>query len=204
MSVTLFVEGGGERLLNIQCRKAFHDLLTHAQFEGRLPKVVVCGPRTNAFTRFKAALHDRKEGDYPILLADSEDPIAAIHQPSNAFGAWQHLAKRDKLRRPRTAKGDQAQLMATAMETWLVADPNALSSYFPGMNQGALPANANLETLQKQDVMTVLNRAASNSPKRRYDKGRDSFELLGRVDPAVLQAKLLHFQRFIDALDAHL
>ena len=72
------------------------------------------------------------------------------------------------------------------------------------MNQNALPSGVRLESRRKEDVSAALGNATSPSPKGRYDKRRDSFDLLGRVDPVDLKRELPHFRRFIDALDAHL
>ena len=203
MSVLLYVEGGGNRAeLKSQCRRGFHDLLTRAGFAGRLPRVVACGPRNAAFDRFETALGGAR--DYPVLLVDSEGPVASANQTHNPSGAWRHLDSQDGWQRPKVAQDDQAQLMVTCMETWLVADRSAVDSHFPGMNQNALPSSVGLESRRKEDVSAALDSATSPSPKGRYDKRRDSFDLLGRVDPVDLKRELPHFRRFIDTLDAHL
>ena len=194
MSVLLYVEGGGNRAeLKSQCRKGFHDLLTRAGFAGRLPRVVACGPRNAAFDRFETALGGAR--DYPVLLVDSEGPVASPNQPHNPSGAWRHLDSQDGWQRPKVARDDQAQLMVTCMETWLVADRTELASHFPGMNQNALPSGVRLESRRKEDVSAALGNATSPSPKGRYDKRRDSFDLLGRVDPVDLKRELPHFRR---------
>ena len=204
MSVTVYVEGGGTRAeLKAQCRRGFQELLTKAGFRGRLPRVVACGSRGVAFDKFKTAL---REGDeYPILLVDSEDPVAPDNQPDvNPSGAWMHLAQRgdDRRKRPSGANDDQAQLMVTTMETWLIADGQALKAYFPDMK--ALPWDSELESRGKRDVSRRFAEATQRSSKGRYDKGKHSFDLLGRVDPAELRRLLPHFRRFVEALDSRL
>ena len=203
MSVTVYVEGGGTRAeLKAQCRHGFQELLTKAGFRGRLPRVVACGPRHVAFDRFEIAL--RNGNEYPILLVDSEDPVADANQPDvNPSGAWTHLNERDLWQRPPGANDDQAQLMVTTMETWLIADRSAFSAYF-GINENALPRDSALESRSKQDVLNKIEDATRRSSKRRYHKGNHSFDLLGRVAPAELRRWLPHFQRFVAALDARL
>ena len=88
--------------------------------------------------------------------------------------------------------------MVTVMETWLVADRSSLATHFR-MNASAFLPDADLESRHRQDVLDSLHNATDN----RYRKGSVSFEVLSKVNPAVLRAKLPHFQRFIDALDAH-
>ena len=195
------MEGGGNKAADSHCRQAFHTLLEKAGFKERLPRVIPCGGRDQAFDDFTTALNGHSS-HYPILLVDSEDPVAEANQlPDNPSGAWQHLASRhtDSLHRPDGALDDQAQLMVTAMETWLVADRSTLASYFHGMKAGTLPPDVDLESRDRKDVLEKLENATDG----RYRKGSVSFEVLGKVDPAVLQGKLPHFQRFIDTLNAH-
>ena len=202
MSVTVYVEGGGDSAeLKAQCRKSFQKLLDNAGFGGRLPKVVPCGPRNRAFSSFQRAL---RNGDgYPILLVDSEDPVADADRPDvDPSGAWRHLAKRDDWARSSDARDDQAQLMVTTMETWLLADRRTLITYFPNMNANALPPDADLENRRKPDV--ALRKATQSSSKGRYHKGNHSFDLLGKIEPEKLKIKLPHFRRFVETLEAKL
>ena len=204
MSVTVYVEGGGDSAeLKGQCRKGFQKLLANAGFGGRLPRVVACGARNQAFRNFKRALHD---GDgYPILLVDSEDPVAeADRSDANPSGAWRHLSRRDDWTRPSGAKDDQAQLMVTTMETWLLADRQTLIAYFPAVSASALPPDADLESRRKPDVTAALRNATQSSSKGRYHKGNHSFDLLGRIAPEELKSRLPHFRRFVETLDARL
>ena len=204
MSVTVYVEGGGDSAeLKGQCRKGFQKLLANAGFGGRLPRVVACGPRNRTFRNFERAL---RNGDgYPILLVDSEDPVAEIDRSdANPSGAWRHLSRRDDWTRPSGAKDDQAQLMVTTMETWLLADRQTLIAYFPAMSASALPPDADLESRRKPDVTVALRNATQSSSKGRYHKGNHSFDLLGRIAPEELKSRLPHFRRFVETLDARL
>ena len=206
MSVTVYVEGGGDGAgLKARCRRGFQELLKNAGFGGRLPRVVACGSRGVAFDKFETAL---REGDtYPILLVDSEDLVADANLPdAEPGGAWRHLAQRDDGgQRPPGANDDQAQLMVTTMETWLIADRQAVIAYFPDMNKNALPPDSELESRRKSDVIDDgLRKATQRSSKGRYHKGNHAFDLLGRVNPDELRRRLPHFQRFVAALDARL
>ena len=202
MSVTVYVEGGGDSAeLKGQCRKGFQKLLAKAGFDDRLPKVVACGPRNRAFHDFERAL--RKGNGYPILLVDSEYPVAdADRTEADPSGAWRHLAERDGWTKPSDAEDDQAQLMVTTMETWLLADRRTLITYFPNMNANALPPDADLENRRKPDV--ALRKATQHSSKGRYHKRNHSFDLLGKIEPEKLKAKLPHFRRFVETLEARL
>ena len=203
MSVRVYVEGAGYSALDTKCREGFQKLLTKAGFRGRLPRVVPCGSRNDAFDKFKSALG--RQDEYPILLVDSEDVVADANQPdANPSGAWTHLAQRDRWDRPAGAQNDQAQLMVTTMETWLLADRQKFIAYFPGINRNALPADSDLESRSKEDVADALRNATQSLSKGRYHKGDHSFDLLGEVDPAELRRRLPHFRRFADALELRL
>ena len=204
MSVTVYVEGGGDSAeLKGQCRRGFQKLLANAGFGGRLPRVVACGSRNRAFRNFERALRD---GDgYPILLVDSEDPVAeADRSDANPSGAWRHLSRRDDWTRPSGAADDQAQLMVTTMETWLLADRQMLITCFPAMSASALLPDADLESRRKKKVYNALRNATQSSSKGPYHKGSHSFDLLGRVRPEELKRRLPHFRHFVATLDARL
>ena len=200
----MYVEGGGDRTeLKAKCREGFRKLIAKAGFENRMPRVVACGSRSAAFDRFRTVL--QSTDDHPILLVDSEDPVADANQPdASPSGAWQHLFERDNWARPDGAGDDQAQLMVTAMETWLLADRQALAAYFPNMNANALPSDTGLEDRRREDVLQALENAARPSSKGGYSKGRDSFALLAQANPDALSSRLPHFRRFIETLEAHL
>jgi hypothetical protein len=180
----LFVEGGGDHnpTLASECRRAFRTLLDRAGLQGRMPRVVACGGRRNAYERFCTALHDQADGDVAILLVDSEAPVTAT-------SPWEHVKHRqgDGWDRPAGASDEQLHFMVQCMESWFFADPATLKAYFgEGFSESALPARARaLEDLPKDSVLTALEHASQHSrPKGRYRKGRDSFAILERSDPA--------------------
>ncbi len=196
MSVKLYVEGGGNsKQLRIQCREGFHKLIGKAGFAGRMPRIIACGPREEAYSAFRTAA---TLPGVAILLVDSEDTVAAST-------AWDHLQLRDGWRRPPGTDADQAQLMATCMETWLMADRAALRTFFgSNLQESALFPIGGLEARTRQDVQDRLEHATRNCGRdRSYAKGERSFRLLSQVDPQQLGG-LMHFQRFIDGLNRYL
>ena len=204
MSVRVYVEGGGDRAeLKSRCREGFAKLLAKAGFAGRLPRVVACGSRNAAFDSFRTAL--RSTSDYPILLVDSEDTVRDANLPdADPSGAWRHLSERDGWTRPDGAEDHQAQLMVTSMETWLLADRQALVAYFPNMNTRALPPDTELENRRRQEVLSALENAARPSTKGNYSKARDSFAVLAQANPDALKNRLPHFRRLLETLETHL
>ena len=176
--VKLFIEGGGQgSRLNRLFRTAWRDFFLAAGLHGNLPRIVRGGSRNETFEQFMAAVKEARPGELPILLVDSEGPVDANHS------AWQHLRHTDGWERPAGARGEQAFLMVQVMETWFLADRDALRNYFgPSFQAGRLPRQRELESIPKDAVLQSLA-AATADCNRRYDKGIVSFEILGRVDP---------------------
>jgi hypothetical protein len=199
VSSTIYLEGGGDaRDLQIRCREGFRKLLERCGYAGRLPKLVACGGRGATFDAFKTALASARKGDFVALWIDSEDPVADIEAP------WEHLRKRDGWEKPKGATDEQVLLMTTCMETWIVADRVTLAEHYGAkLQKSALPKLHNLEGKDRntiQDALTGATRRCSNA----YTKGKRSFEVLGKLDPAVLRAHVPSFARVCRILDASL
>ena len=112
-----------------------------------------------------------KDKEIVFLLVDSEEPVSVGDWSNYTSEAWDHLNARDGWERPRDAQDDQAHLMATSMETWIIADRIALRRFFPHINENALLPVSNLEDRQRDRVLDSLERllrakAANDSTKR--------------------------------------
>lgn len=129
--VKLHVEGGGNsKKQQIDCREAFRKLIQKAGFSRpHEPQITAWGGRDNTFSAFsKAVKYDR--GVYHILLVDSEEPIEQGDEDPDSYLAWKHLKNQDGWDRPKETNADQSQLMVTCMETWIMADREAIKSVF--------------------------------------------------------------------------
>lgn len=121
MNVKIYIEGGGDsKSQHVQCREGFRKLFENAGFAGRMPWTVAGGGRGSTFDAFKTAAAIGSPDTVPMLLVDSEDPVTA---PT----AWGHLQARDGWECPANITDDQAQLMVTCMETWIMADRAAMN-----------------------------------------------------------------------------
>ena len=191
MTTHLFVEGGAKGNLAKQCRGAFGSFLQKAGVARQGFQVIACGSRGDAYSKFGSAV---RKGQAAILLVDAESPVTAA-------GPWQHLRQSDRWNRPRGATDDQCHLMVQIMESWFLADADALESYYgQGFRKQALPGNPNVEQVPKQDVLDGLDRSARNTRKRNYSKGKDGFEILASLDPAKVRSASTYAERFINAL----
>jgi hypothetical protein len=170
VSVSLYVEGGGDsKRLKNACRRSFGKFIERAGVSMNMLRIEVCGSRGNAYNDFRRALAGKENA---MLLVDSEVPVTAQ-------GPWEHLKAGDNWDRPTGASDGQCHLMVQAMESWFLADRQALGEYYgPGFQSSALPPNPSVEQIPKQDILDGLSRAARSTPKGTYNKGVQSYEIL--------------------------
>ena len=194
VTATLYIEGGGEgKDLRARFREGWKKFFDSAGVGGRT-KIVRGAGRRQTFDRFATAVSDSSPGTLPFLLVDSEGPVVPGHS------VWQHLHARDGWPRPEGAGDDRAFLMVQVMETWFLADREALRSYFgTGFGENALKAWRNLEDVPKSTVFEALGRATA-SCRKRYSKGRVSFELLAQIDSARVAAACPHAKALLNEL----
>ncbi len=207
MKVKIYVEGGGDsKELHSRCRRGFRKLIERAGFVRRMPAVVACGGRGNAFDLFRTAATSGDPALYPMLLLDSEDPLTESADERTSAVAWYHLESRDGWMRTDDMEDDQAQLMVTCMGTWIMADRTALRTTFgAALRMNALLPEMNLETRPRREVQQALETATKDCGRdKAYRKGRKSFQVLEQLDPITLRRHLPYFQRFVDALNRHL
>ena len=171
MSVKLCVEGGGDRkTLRRNLRRGLGKFIEKAGLQGKMPRMVACGSRNDAYHSFRTA-QDR--GEPAMLLVDAEGPVSTSEP-------WQHLKARDGWNRPDGATDDQCHLMVQVMESWFLADADALESFYGrDFERRALPARPNIEQVSKRDVRNGLASATRNTTKGSYDKGAPQFRHSG-------------------------
>jgi len=190
-AIRLYVEGGGPGSY-AKCRRAFKALFLKVVPDKEVT-VIACGARDDALSDFGLALSQRPHENLYVLI-DSEAPVVDGHGPIR------HLQAEGK--QVRGAQEAQVHLMVECMEAWFLADRSCLRTYYGNrLDEGALPGNPNIEAVNKTEVLRGLARAARNTPKKRYDKGRDSFELLSRIDPSTLRRAAAHAERLFAAAE---
>lgn len=198
VNTKIYIEGGGEgKYLEICFQKAWTKFFKAAGLEGRMPRPVRGKGRKNAYDLFCTALAHARKGETPLLLVDSEATVQPDHS------VWQHLKVRDNWDKPPKADDRHAYLMAQTMETWLLADPEALQIYFGNdFKPDKIPAWLELEKVAKADVFAALVRAAVACKEKSYAKGKISFEILSAVSPQKVAEKCPQAKRLLDFLKA--
>ncbi len=156
--------------------------------------LVACGSRTEAYRRFRKAVEDAGPGEIKVLLVDAEELVTG--------GPRNHLSERKEDKWDLGFVSDAAiHLMVQVMETWIVADPEALARYYGrGFNSAKLPKRTNLEKEPKLRVANALKDATRQTGKGPYHKIRHASELLKRVSPARVKERCPHCKRLFEEL----
>lgn len=200
--IKLYVEGGGEhqRDLADSCRRGFSEFFGKMGFL-KHPRIIACGTRRQAYEDFCTAVKQANSEDLIFLLVDSEDPVSG-NSP------WDHLYQRkeDRWRKPSGVSDEQAHLMVQCMEAWFLADRDALVKYFKkGFSQAALPAVARpIEEISRYEAYDSLKKSTKDRGKNVYEKGRDSFGILGLIDPQKVTIASAWAKRLEDTLRKNL
>lgn len=196
------MEGGGnstgeKNLL----RKGMNEFLRGLREEVQKNKwkwqLVLCGSRQETYDAFRHARNHARKGEIVILLVDAEAPVtvptSVEHLRTRRSDGWD-LNGVDK---------NHVHLMVQVMETWIVADSNALAVYYgQGFRANALPSRQNLEEEDKTVVANALNRATERTQKGGYHKIRHAADLLALIDPAKVRARCPHCAKLFNALGA--
>ena len=195
MSVCVYVEGGGNsKALKSDCRKGFSKFIEKTGMSGRMPGIVACGSRNDALDDFKTAI---ASGQSALLLVDAEESVKAP-------GPWQHLKNCDNWNRPEGATDDQCHLMVQVMESWFLADRDALKSFYgKGFRMEVLPKNQTIEQVSKRDIENRLEQATRDTKKGGYykNKGKHSFAILAELNPAKVSCNSPYAARFLNELE---
>ena len=196
------MEGGGEgknarSALRLGMDAFLHELKVAARKAKWNWNLVCCGSRERTFHAFREA-QKSNDGTMIVLLVDAEEPVHG--SPVN------HLKARDGWE-IHEADQDIIHLMTQVMETWIVADSEALSNYYGnGFRRNALPKASDLETVTMADIGRALERATRDTQKGRYHKIHHASDLLGRIDPDRVRQRCAHCKRLFaligEAIDA--
>ena len=194
--ILIFMEGGGDgRGSKTALRQGMDVLLAPLKSAARSKalrwELTACGSRTDAFREFRNEINAGKDA-FVVLLVDAEAPVSMTPK--------QHLASRDGWEIDFVDE-DAFHLMVQVMETWLIADADALATYYGReFRRNVLPRRENLEDVPKRDVEQALNCATERTAKGRYHKIKHASALLREIDRCKVRKHCHHCDRLFKAV----
>lgn len=178
----MYMEGGGDsKEGKARLRQGMSEFIRKVVSQKKPGwKVVTCGSRNDAHDAFQNANYTSPE-NFNMLLVDSEGPVA---QPPRT-----HLIQRDRWKL-RGVSEESIHLMIQVMESWIVADPDAVASYYKEHFLGkALPRAVNLEGVEKERIYDALKHATAKTQKGEYHKIGHAAALLEAIDPGTVRRR---------------
>ena len=157
-------------------RRGFSEFFGNVARLARRPRMIA--GRGTPVRDFMAGIH-RNPSSVNVLLVDSEGP-------NDGNLATCIKSRKDWNRDIGSAVGDdQLHFMIQVMETWFLADRDAVRTYYGRqLREGRLPSNPAVEQIGKQDVIQGLEAATRATQKRTYHKTRHAPQLLAKLDAA--------------------
>lgn len=203
-AVHIYVEGGGaSKVTKTKLREGFSsflkDLRDIAQSQSIEWRVIACGGRNAACDDFCTAVRISPEV-FNALLVDAEGPVVArTSVPGHQL--WQHLKQHDGWDCPQGVDDAQCFLMVQSMETWLIADKQAIKTFYGhDFLQNALPRTVNIEAIDKKTLLEKLEHATAKTQKRQYHKTKHAFDILRNADARVVRQAASHCDRLFVTL----
>jgi hypothetical protein len=95
--------------------------------------------------------------------------------------------------------------MVQLMESWFLADPDALAQYYrQGFVSGLFKPWSDVESIPKADVETILHDATRKTQKGKYHKTAHAPHLLALISPDRVRQKSPHCRRLFERIPAML
>lgn len=195
--VRIYVEGGGDcRATKSRVREGFAGFLRELVEIARAGhvrwSVIVCGGRQTAFEAYETAKRQHPEAAN-VLLVDSERPVTG--------SACEHLRQPPDGWAVTPAEQEHLQLMVQTVEHWLIADLDAVESYYgQGFRRNPIPANVSIEAIGRSDLERGLRAATQDTKKGPYHKTRHCPDLLRTVESSKVREACPHCMRVFRTL----
>lgn len=193
--VRIYCEGGGDGRAKELFREGLNSFLAKLKNEARVRKIrwtlIACGSKHQTYKDFRLALRTHSTA-FNVLLVDSDGPKTIEQNP------WLYLGKD-----PNGQNERHCHLMVQLMETWLIADVDTLQRYYGSeFKRSVVPADANVERIEKSRLVQALNSATSKTQKGKYHKIQHAPDILKILDTEKVCSAAPHCRRLFQTLSA--
>jgi hypothetical protein len=193
--IRIYVEGGGGKDSKARMRQAFSQFLSGSRDAARQKRaqwsVILCGSRDDTFKAFQQGIRTHPNARV-FLLVDAEQAVAGTPR--------EHLAAREPWDLS-FVDDAQCQLMVQVMESWFLADPEALAQFYgQQFGMGQIPKRKNVEEVPKDEVMSSLDRASRNTQRGPYHKILHGAPILENLNSERVRSRAPHCDRLFQSL----
>ena len=140
--------------------------------------------------------------DFCIALRSHSEAFNVLLLDQDGHLSFEGLQKRNDWRPPREVSEDRVHWMVQVMESWFLADRDALRAYYKRrLHESALPPERrDVEEIPKRDVIDGLKRATDGG----YHKTAHAPAILERLNPEKVRERAPNCNRLFDTLLARL
>ncbi len=207
-AIEIYIEGGGDskhlwRELRLGFDVLFRTLKTAAKAKGLKWNLSLGGGRPETCKDFIQASQQADKHTLVVLLVDSDTPLP-LNDDENADSAARKNALRDSYTKFdwKSIAPENIHLMVQCMEAWIVADPDALASYYgKNFHSNKLPTRQNLEEEPKASLYDKLDQAVCHTQKAKYKKIEHASKLLSMLDAGKVASRCPRFNTFTSWLN---
>lgn len=194
--IRIYVEGGGDKDGKARMRQAFSQFLSESRDAARERRarwlIIPSGSREETYRNFRRGVADHPEARV-FLLVDADRPVPGTPR--------EHLAGGETRWNLTSVEDDQCHLMAQVMESWFLADPDAMARFYgPGFGAKQIPARQNVEEVPKAEVEAALKNATAKTKKGEYHKIQHGAPILESLNPDLVRSRAPHCDRLFKAL----
>jgi len=194
----LYVEGGGDSQEGKACLRAgFNEFLRQVREACRSAQVrwnLTCAKcDSETIKAFLNSVRQYRQA-WTAVLIDAD----CCHK-DGAADAWELMCKRH--RDIHDVERSQCHVMVYKMESWFLADPDALEQHFgKGFDRTVLPKLENFEQVSGAAVDDYLRKALRSINRREYHKIQDAGKLLHLLNPDRVRKHSPSCNRLFDTL----
>ena len=157
-------------------------------------QLISCGSIDETIKDFMDGIQHKPDA-FNILLVDSDGPDnSSLISSLKARSTWDnHIGA--------NIQNDQIHFTVQVMESWFLADRDALGRYYGrDFQPNRLPLNKNVEHVLGNDVISGLEHATRPTRKGKYHKTRHAPDLLAQIDAAKVRQAAPNCDRLFASL----